>query len=89
MDDKLLSPEVAQLVERLKTEYAVVRVLDDGTIIAIQRLMYTVGLFVDLDAIGWGSRYCYEDPGMALAALVTMKTGDDEPLPGYIAKRGG
>lgn len=52
-------------------------------------LMYTRSLIIGLNEWGWERRYCYEDRPLANKACAALKTGDDEPLPGYVATRGG
>ncbi len=68
--------------------YFNVRVLEDGTVIANLRLMYTTALCVDLNPYGFEERYCYPDPNQAVAACNSLRSGDDKPLDGFIASRG-
>jgi hypothetical protein len=67
--------------------YDNVRVLADGTIVGTTRLLFTTGLCVGLDRWGWERRYCYEDRQLAAKACEAMQSGDDEPLPGWVARR--
>lgn len=63
------------------------RQLDDGTYIALGRLMFTVALFVGVGAITpFKRRYCFSDATLAYAAYDDMTTGDDVPT-GWIASR--
>ena len=79
----------ADLIPFLKEQgYQNLRVLADGTIVGTQDLMFTRALFVDLDRHGFGSRYCYEDRGLADAAAMLMTSGDEPPIKGYVAQRG-
>lgn len=59
----------------------------DGGWIANLRLLYTTALCIDLDEWGYESRYCYGDKFLAERACNELKSIDDEPLPGYVAKR--
>lgn len=80
---------VDELLSYLATEgYFNLRVLDDGTIIGNLDLLYTRSLVIDLDRVGWGKRYCYENRAQAVSACKAMSSGDDEPLAGYVASRG-
>jgi hypothetical protein len=83
-DPSLLGPLLQELRE---SNYENLRVLDDGTIIGTINFIYTRGLCIDLNQDSWGHRYCYAERSMATAACLAMKTGDDEPLPGYVAQR--
>ena len=69
------------------TGYKDLRVLKDGTIVGTLDLIYTRALVIDMDRNGYTHRYCYETRSMATAACLAMQTGDDEPLPGYVAQR--
>lgn len=82
-----MTPDEA-LVARIKElgEYKAVRKLEDGTIIGLGLLFYTVALYVNMDLCGFEKRYCFDDPQKAIDAYNNMKTGDDEPE-GWIAKR--
>lgn len=63
------------------------RQLDDGTYIALGRLMFTMGLFVGVGATTpFKRRYCFQDLNTALAEYAALKTGDDVPS-GWIARR--
>lgn len=63
------------------------RQLDDGTYVALGRLMFTIGLFIGVGAITpYRRRYCYNDPTEAHAEYRALRTGDDVPS-GWIARR--
>lgn len=63
------------------------RQLDDGTYIALGRLMFTVGLFIGVGPLTpYKRRYCFKDLHDAAAAFVAMETGDEVPS-GWIARR--
>jgi len=79
---------LAEMLEHLKdSHYKDLRVLPDGTIIGTIDLMFTRGLVVDLDWNGWGHRYCYKDRSLATVACLALQTGDDQPIPGFVAER--
>lgn len=63
------------------------RRLEDGTYIALGRLMTTVGLFIGVGPITpYKRRYCFRDVTLALGEYNDMKTGDDVPT-GWVARR--
>jgi hypothetical protein len=70
-------------------EYYSLVVLEDGTICGLSRLMFTTALYIGLNGDGWERRYCYPEEQQALKALGYLKTGDDEPARGYVARRSG
>lgn len=77
------------LIASLKESgYFNLRVLDDGTVVGMGQLMFTTALYIGLSHDSWERRYCYENPLLAREALDALKTGDDFPLEGYVAKRG-
>ena len=78
----------SKLLEELSVDYQNIRVLDDGTIIGTHRLMFTHALHIGLNACGWERRYCYPSEKLAIEACNELKSMDDEPLLGYVAKRG-
>lgn len=81
----VLTPEFAKMLE--ENGYTHVRVLDDGSVAALLRLMFTTSICVDINWDSWASRYCFKDPAMALEQLNLMKSPDDVPT-GFIARRG-
>jgi hypothetical protein len=63
------------------------RQLDDGTYIAIGRLMFSVALFIDVQPITpYRKRFCFPSLDLAIAAYTDMQTPDDVPT-GWIARR--
>lgn len=66
--------------------YIEVRQLDDGTIVGLGRLLFTTALYIDLDAEGWGRRYCFERREDAEREIRALRSGDDVPT-GFIAQR--
>lgn len=66
--------------------YLDVRLLEDGSIVAIGDLMFTRAIYMDVDRIGWGRRFCFEDRSLANAEFARLANGDQEPT-GWIARR--
>ncbi len=60
--------------------------LKDGTWIALVPLMFTTGLCMGLDLLGWSKRYCFEEEDKAQEEYEKLKSFDDVPE-GWIAKR--
>jgi hypothetical protein len=81
-EDEALLQRIQQL-----GNYLVVDFLGDGTIIGLGDLMFTRAIYIDLDLLGWGKRFCFEDKALAVAEYAKLQTGDDEPT-GWIARRG-
>lgn len=78
------------IIEQGDGLYKDVHQLEDGTIVGTCELMFTRALCIDMNAYSpFARRYCYEDKGLATAACLALKTGDDEPLPGYVSSRQG
>lgn len=65
----------------LNLGYSYARQLPDGTWLAVQRMLFTAGLFVDLSETGYRTRFCYEREIDALAALMTWDGRGDPPGP--------
>ncbi|WP_223518433.1 hypothetical protein [Pseudomonas sp. BF-R-21] len=62
------------------------RQLDDGTYVALGRLMFTTALFIGVVRSQYKRRYCFNSAVDAHAEYLWMTTGDDEPT-GWIARR--
>lgn len=77
--------ELAKYLEEVEN-YQNVRILPDG-IIGITKLIFSWGLCVDMNKHSYEKRFCYTKKEEAIAACNAMNSVDDEPLPGYIAKR--
>lgn len=80
--------EVADLLADLSTQYELVRMLPDGSIAGLSKLAYTTGIFLGLNRIGWGARFCFNDRALALRRFGELQSEDDRPA-GFIARRGG
>lgn len=66
--------------------YREVRMLEDGCIVGIGNLMFTRAIYMDMNADGWGRRFCFEDRNLAEEQYAKLASGDDEPT-GWIARR--
>lgn len=77
-----------KLLEHIQAmpEYQHVRMLEDGTIVGLGKLMFTTAIYMDMDEWGYGRRFCFESPQQAMSELQRLQCGDDEPT-GWIAKR--
>jgi hypothetical protein len=68
----------AELNDFLLAEYADVRDLPNGRNLAYKRLMFHWALYVDLDEVGYGDRYCYATLDGVRHAFLTWN-GDGDP----------
>lgn len=66
--------------------YDRLRLLKDGTVIGIGRLLFTRAIYVDAHPWGFALRYCYDDRQLADQQFDQLQTGDCEPT-GWIATR--
>lgn len=66
--------------------YYDVRLLDDGSIIAIGNLMFTRAIYMDVNQDGWGRRFCFDDRALADTEFQRLSNEDQEPS-GWIARR--
>lgn len=80
--------DALRIADRIQKEnyYLKIRVLDDGTIIALMELMYTRSIIIDVDQYGYSKRFCFKVRAHADSEFDRLQTGDDEPT-GYIARR--
>lgn len=78
----------AELLAQIKElgEYRDVRLLDDGSIIAIGELMFTRAIYMDVNQDGWGRRFCFKDKPLADKEFQRLSNEDMEPS-GWIARR--
>jgi len=70
----------------IKMGYEKPRQLPDGTWCALYRMIYTVGVIVDITEIFYGHRFCYKHYENAEQALLSMSHIDDDPI-GYIKRK--
>lgn len=81
MTDEELLAQIKEL-----GEYRDVRLLDDGSIIAIGELMFTRAIYMDVNQDGWGRRFCFDDRALADTEFQRLSNEDQEPS-GWIARR--
>lgn len=55
------------------------RQLPDGRWIAVQNMLFTAGLFVDIQEFSWGSRFCFETTEEAERACEEWDGQGDPP----------
>lgn len=67
--------------------YLRARILPDGSVAALQDLMFTRAICLGLHEYGWVRRFCFADPELADRRIEELHSEDDEPQ-GYIARRG-
>ena len=61
--------DISDLPEDVTEHYAHMRVLPDGRICGVMRLLFHWTLHVDIDFVGYADRYCYQTKEGAVAAL--------------------
>lgn len=77
----------AQFFEYLKSEgYTDLKIIN-GKICGIHRFIFTTGLVVGLDEIGYEGRYCYETKSEALTDLESWD-GNGDPSGDWIKYKG-
>jgi hypothetical protein len=65
------------LMQHVLKDYKEIRVLPDGRILGVHRLMYHWTLHIDIHETGYEDRYCFQTEEWALEALRTWDgTGD-------------
>jgi hypothetical protein len=67
--------------------YQFLRKLPSGEWAALMRFMFTMGLVVGIDLVGYRTRYCYEFDDEALDALLQWDGHGDPPGP-WIKEKG-
>lgn len=66
------------------------RVMPDGSLAALGRQLYTTGIVVGIDDMGYAARFCYGSHAVAAAALKAWDGKGDPPGPWIKYKgRGG
>lgn len=67
-------------------DYTEIRKLPDGTWVGLTPLLFSVGLCIGLDPIGWARRYDYDNIALARAEIRKLERGDEVPA-GWIDRR--
>ena len=81
-----MMPDSAKYDFLVEQGYSNIRFLPNG-VVGLIRLLYTTGLCIGLNDVGWEERYCYPNRELAIGACNALHDMDDEPLIGYVAKR--
>lgn len=76
-----------RVAEALEGEYMRVRILPDGSVAALDDLLYTRAIYLGVTRESWARRFCFEDRALASQRFVELESEDDEPH-GYVARRG-
>lgn len=66
--------------------YLLVRRLPDGSVAALQDLLFTRALYLGCNTWGWEQRFCYDDAGRANEEFERLRSAEDVPC-GWIARR--
>lgn len=70
------------LPDDVKAEYAALRVLADGRVIGVRRLLFHWTLHIDIDWIGYRDNYCYETWERAMVGFIGW-SGEGDPPGGW------
>lgn len=85
----LLSAEnLANDIRRLNPNYLQVRVLTDGSVAALQELLFTRAIVLGCEREGWANRFCFADRALADQRFAEVQSEDDVPA-GHVATRVG
>lgn len=61
--------------------YTHIKAMQDGTVCALQKQLFTTGIIVGINRHGWSRRYCYEREYDAREALIQWDGVGDPPGP--------
>lgn len=82
-----MTPEEKAICDSMRLNgYIDARVLPDGSIAGVQRLMFTTGLFLGCTAWGYGRRFCFKSDALAMRRFAELQSEDDTPE-GWHARR--
>lgn len=79
--------DATRVAAALRDTYLQVRVLPDGSVAALGRLLFTTAIYLGCHEAGWARRFCFSDGRVAEERFTALRCEDDEP-PGYVARRG-
>lgn len=79
-------PEIERALNNPANNYVKWRQLDDGTYVAMIRLMFTMAIVMDVDVCGYHSRFCFDNVELAYSEFDRLEDRDSEPV-GWIARR--
>lgn len=78
--------EAEEIARWLRTQYLDARVLPDGSVAALQDLLFTRAILLGCDDEAWKARFCFESREMATSQFAALQSAGDTPQ-GFIAKR--
>jgi hypothetical protein len=81
LDDEVMNQRV-DLPEAVRGLYFALRLLPDGRIIGIHRLLFHWALHIDVHEDGYEDRYCYDGLGDAIEGFLHW-TGQGDPPGGW------
>jgi hypothetical protein len=84
--EKPMTDEVKQLADRLACQYSAIRMLPDGSIATLLKLITTWAICLGINEFGYERRFCFKNKALALQRFAELQSEDDEPA-GYVAKR--
>lgn len=67
------------LPEGIRSEYSHIRVMPDGRVCGVHRLMFHWTVHVDIDEIGYADRWCFATEDMAKGSLDAWDGTGDMP----------
>lgn len=66
--------------------YFSARTLEDGTVAALFKLLFTTAICTNIGWVGYGNRFCFESESLAQSELFKLSACDDQPS-GWVASR--
>lgn len=78
--------DAERIAAELRPQYLAVRVLPDGTVVALHDLIFTRSILIDCDRDGYGARFCFADRALATRRFAELQGADDVPA-GHTARR--
>lgn len=84
----ITDPRIQQLCDEMvnENEYLAGRVLPDGSIAILMRLITTTAICLGVNRHGWTRRFCYADMSLAETNFKELVSEDDEPE-SWVARR--
>lgn len=79
-------PLIESALNNPSNNYIKWRQLQDGTYVAMIRLLFTMAIVTDVDVCGYSNRFCFDDEELAFREFDRLENIDSEPV-GWIARR--
>ena len=70
---------LADIDESILKGYSALKVLPDGRLVGVMKLLYHYSLHVGIDEGGYSERYCYKDAAGCVLAMMAWD-GEGDPL---------